>query len=833
MIASVQIKRIFSEVLQHLLRDVRIIPEKHRILSDVLQKTKNFILGEPGFKALGQLQGRPSNIPNYNANVVAAATDVNDYIEESLDQTLVLLRNFNASYVELRRISFQVNEVMSNIDRLAHYQDGYRYVVGDTFNSLDKVDTLRSTITIDPSSKRVFIQSGSKQVADLAFLSNIAVPTNLGFSRPIIRYTTDPGSRFGSIFDGTTAYWKFRAFTSMPGELTASFEIPLSKNGSVVGINGAYFDSLSIGRIILEHNLDGVWRTIVTDDLSHTNILSFKAIFTNLIRVTITLPDAFQHIGNTYVYEFGFRSIGLYLTSSRLAGEFISKPIQISSEEIAGGVALDLVVDSAIPPGCSISYFVAIDPYITGVLYAEEDYSIEGVDPYAYGTDGIRWSSDLSGGYTLSSTLRDFYTVTGLSAWKTWEPIWQEISPSSDISNPVFLDFSNHVGEDESLNGFPEAARSYGEWGNINFIKIFEFTDSSGAPIVPTNVDLYGGKNCFLFSERFYSYKDDIVGQGNIVGGRMTILGTARSQVVRGSVKNVRAWGIDISANESMFSEPNDYIVNYGTPNEYSAELVQNAGRINVAEGQTLPVQFSYSYRRNDPFYALETSFYYDENILKVSTLSESVTIEPIIKIYWWVGSASISEILLINYDENGIELGRASEGRRGADELVTINIRNVGSGRGWFTLRITLSDLSANALGHLNQLQLMRRVIFPPYITIFAWKDKLRQVSEDHLKYSTHKFDHSKFAVVRQANGIYALVSTNIGQFSGNTRLLYHDVPINPTNGIIGMDLSEFYSMEYMTSAGAFNSVLFKAVFQGTGDTSPELRGYTLRVLG
>jgi len=264
----------------------------------------------------------------------------------------------------------------------------------------------------------------------------------------------------------------------------------------------------------------------------------------------------------------------------------------------------------------------------------------------------------------------------------------------------------------------------------------------------------------------------------------------------------------------------------------------------------------------------METSFYYDRNVSQRSTLSD--VIEPIIKIYWWIHEdfGRMSEVTLINYDEDGVVQGTHSETQRAADELVKIDIRNVGTGSGWYTLKITLDlhkelRMTCKPIGdgpnigiHVLQvdtgtevseegttlsfiqsifmsLQPMKRIILPDYLTIFAWITPAIQVSEDYLKYRVHKFDHSKFAVIQQTDGYYAILSNNVGQFAGNTRLIYQGEVIDATDGIMGMDTSEFYDISYMTCAGAFDALLFKAVLRCTGTASPELRSYTLRITG
>jgi len=872
-IAKLQLKRFLLEAKRFLLRRGRVIPTEGRIFAHAAKSMKNVKLGAPTFNATQQFQYRHSNVNDYNENVQNAMFDINTFLCEATNQSMRLLRNFNATFVELQRISNQVSNLMQAIDAAKYYQDGYKYIVGDSFRSLDFVDSSRSTVMPDLSTGKISLQTGITEYVDLGFLSLTANPINLHFSRSILKTITTPGSIFGNIFDGSSSYWMIQAFLHEGGELSMSVDIPLSKDGSLQKISGMCIDSVMNGVCTLEYRDNDVWRTIIFDNLEHTNTFSFSTITTDTVRITIKKDSYDKIINGQYVYDFIFRSVAVFLSTSKMAGEFYSKSrrLGVGTSKDAAAMAVNLEVDDNIKPETSIEYFVAVDPYVSGTLYPIGEYTIDGVDPYLYGDDGLAWSNDASGGYVLSSTLRDFSTLSGLTEWSTWTPNWHQFVLNADGEyESVYLDFANFIEPNETLNGFPEIATSFGKWGNIKFIKIFEFVDTydSTKRAIPSNVKLHPGKNCFLFSENYLKYKDDIIGQGTFADGRMIIYGTEQAQVVHGSVHSIRPWGSDPSKDSSLFTEPDDYIVNYGVPDRWSAEVVQNAGRINVLGGDFLSVQYAYSYRRIEPYYIMETSFYYDQNISRSSVLSSAI--DPIIKIYWWVheGFGRMSEITLTNYDEDGIVRGRYTETQRSADELVKIDIRTVGTGSGWFTLKIKLDipkeiklvcktiedgpnvgmhalkvvesagvSVEGTTLSFIQSifvsLNPMKRIILPEYLTIFAWRKPATQVSEDYLKYRTHKFDHSKFAIIKQSNGYYAVLSNNVAQFAGNSRLIYHGEAIDSVNGILGMDVSEFYDISYITCAGKFDSLLFKAVLKGNGAAAPELKSYTLRVAG
>ena len=872
-LARVQLKRFLSDAAKFLLRRGRTIPTKGQILTRARERMKDTTLGGPIFRAQKQIQSRQSNAEDYNENIQAAKFDIDTFSTAAMDQSLRLLRNFSATYVELRRISNQITGLVHDIDATKFYQDGYNYVIGDAFASLDLIDGERSTVMPDLSTGKISLQTGIAKTANLNFLASTTSPSGLHFSKPILKHTLAPGSFFGNIFDGSSSYWKVHALLHESGPLSMSLEIPLSKDGSSREVNGAYVDSLTLGICTLEYRDKGIWRTVVADKLAHTNAFSFSTISTEVMRVTVKRPTHDELLGDRYLYEFGFRSIVFYLSTNKLVGEFysMSLPLAPGLSKDATAVAVDLVVEEVVAPGTSIEYFVAVDPYVSGSLYPEGYYTVDGVDPYLHGSEGLVWSHDASGGYVLSSTLRDFSTLSGLTDWSSWTPNWHALTPTTEgRPEPVYLDFANFIAPEETLNGFPERAKSFGKWGNIRFLKIFEFKDTYNLTRhpIPSNIMLHPGKDCFLFREQHLKYKDDIVGQGIIVDGRMVIYGTEQARVVHSSVRNLRSWGADPSEEGSFFTEPDDYIVNYGVPDRWSAEVVQNAGRINILGEDFLPVQYTYSYRRLEPYYTLETSFYYDRNVSQRSKLSD--VIEPIIKIYWWVheGFGRMSEVTLINYDENGVVRGRHSETQRAAEELVKIDIRTVGVGTGWYTLKITLdlrkelkmicktieggpdvgmhvleidtgADISREGItlsfiqSIFMSLQPMKRIVLPDYLTIFAWREPATQVSEDYLKYCVHKFDHSKFAVIQQTDGYYAVLSNNVGQFAGNTRLIHQGEAVDTIDGIMEMDTSEFYDIAYMTCAGKFDSLLFKSILRGTGGASPELKSYTLRVTG
>lgn len=963
------------------MRDGKSIPSERDIISSLDSFLRSSVLlGSPLFQGYKQGNKQRSNPDLYNQNIDDARFDVETFNIESLSQIMRILRNFSASEIQTRNLSVQLDDIINQATAAAYFRNGYSYVVSDSFSDTSKVDQYRSTTTTDLTDGKITLLHGIRSTIDHSFLLSEINAYNLSFSRRVLSKVPTPGSKFGNIFDGTSSYWNMRVMTEIDGDLEMSFEIPLSNDGSSVDINGIYIEALNHDRskFYVEYMIGNSWHIIVDDELRTKGRFSFPSVRTNRIRITSKKTTSDNKIGSRYIYEFGIRSILFYLSSSKSSGTFYSTSLKLqdSDEKNVPGVMVDLVVDQYLPQDTAIDYYVAADPYISGTF--ETSGALE-VDPYDYGTEGIVWSNDLSSFYP-STTLRDFSISGWFGDYSTWEPNWISITPSttdgSQTGSPVYLDFASFVDPDETLNGFPEEVSIYGTWGNVGLFKIFEFKDNFDSTKYPTPSDirLHAGKNCFRFTEEFYEYKEEITSQGLIIDGRLTIYGTSDAAIVYGSIKNLRTWGVNPENSAVHFQEKEDYVVNYGVPNAYSAEIVQNAGKINVIAEDSLPVQFEYIIKRKVSYYTYQTSFYYDENQYKESVLNQ-VT-EPVITIYWWTkeGFGRMKSVVLTNYNEFGGIVDSRTELEKAPDEVVKIDIRTVGSGRGWYTLKailefdseepivcvlteagvgipllestieefgltenttvtttkdvkpigsrldgspdvkistversdattktIAITGTSPKVSGStrytggkiiapvtttsdtvttntkesivvttgsttpfassaptkvatevvpeddapdntitidfvtavFTYFQPKKRFLFPDFITKYAWRQPCLRVTEDYLKYRVHKFDHLKFCVIKQNSGYYAVISNNAGQFSGNNRLVYQGVPISPTDGLLGKDLAEFYEIKYNLSSTKFDSLLLKAVLRGTNDSSPELRGYTLRITG
>jgi len=175
-LAIVQLRRFLTEAKMFLLRQGRAMPTEGRTVARAKERMGDMKLGAPAFKAEEQIHNRPSNVDAYNENVRDAKFDVETFILEATDQSLRLLRNFSATFVELQRISNQVDNLMYNIAATEHYRDGYKYIVGDSFRSLAFIDGYRSTVTPDLSTGKITLQTGIRETVDLGFLATTASP---------------------------------------------------------------------------------------------------------------------------------------------------------------------------------------------------------------------------------------------------------------------------------------------------------------------------------------------------------------------------------------------------------------------------------------------------------------------------------------------------------------------------------------------------------------------------------------------------------------------------------------------------------------------------------
>lgn len=966
-IASNQVKMLSDIVLLDLMRNGKIIPSRFQIMRALASvvNSSGTILGNPSF--LGYVQGGKSDPETYNENIARYLFDVSVVTGEHIEQVQRLLRGYFANELHLDKYRRILDNLISKIEA-AIGASGYDInVLSDTFENLNGVDLLRSTAIVDTASGKVLLDTGIPAPLDLSFLRERTEPSYMHFSSPILAKNLAPQTSFGNIVSGNNSYWLVRVRTENPGELSSTFEIPLTPEGGEVSFNTIQIEHLNPApaRILIEYKSGLNWLLLLNRIIVDKELFVFDDVEGSSLRLTITRANYDQILGSNYLYLFGLKHIAILSSATKRFGEAVTKSLRINpqSSEYVTSAILTLGVDENKPAGTSISYFVAADPYISGTYYSDGYFS---KDPYDWGTDGLYWSPDASGSYTRTSYLRDF-PVGEAASYATWEPEWMEITPGQEL----FLDFADTLGPEEALNGFPDYASPFSTWSNVDLFKVYEFRDnldSTRSPI-PSNINLQLGKNCFLFKEEVFEYVDDIIAQGTIVDGRMDIVGDVTASIIQGSIREVRPWGTPEARNNTGFFEKEDYLIIYGVPNRYSAQLVSNGGRITVLGDDFLPVQYKYSVRRTETFYYLETSFFYDVNQLKESAFDNPQ--EPIIKVYWWDDPSfgRISEVSLTNYSGSGRILGKRVELEKPDNDLVKIDIRQVGAGMGWFTLRIRLAfDLSDDIICILTDagvgvettervlidklstrtstattatttrtlvdklsattaisqapsgttlvtkggttsrttttltpkggsstvtlrpktptspgartltpktpsrpgtsptpfqsaattpsgsdtvsppvtsstievslvdaffilFQMRKRVFLPSFITNFAWKDSASRVSEDYMKYRVHRFDHTKYAIIKGVDGIFSLVSNNLGQFGGRNRLVYGGEALNPLNGILEQDLANFYDISFSLSVGRFDSLFLKAVLSTENNASPELRGYTIAI--
>ena len=898
-----QLNSFITSAIQSILRNAKKIPTRGHIFDMVDNhiNSHGITLGEPTFKALEQTQYQPSNPFAHNLNIDTAKFDFDIYSDESVDQSLKLLRNFNASYILNRRLLSEINGLIFDIESTKELSQGYRYVISDGFSTGDLVDQVRSTSILDLSTGKVRLPFGSPRIAELSFLKNALEPYVLRFDRPLIRKVLAPGSKFGSVIDGTDSYWAVHAHMGNDGPLSMSFQLPISSDGSRIKVNGIHIDPvLSKGCTIVVEWREGLtWNVAVREAVEDKNTLVFDSVITDTLRITMIKDSSDRRLGNNYVYEFGLRSIAVFMAITQLDGEFYSTSLKLAAglDQDATAVSVDLRVDHTIPPGTSIEYYVAIDPYVSGTYYPSGMYTVAGVSPYDYGTRGLYFSPDISGNYILNSVVRDF-PVTNYQT--SWLPDWKRVEPTaidgSIVGKPLLLDYATKIQKDNSGFGFVSQMDSFGKFSNVDLLKIYEVKNDfeSGSRPVPTNIKLKAGKGCYIFEERFVAYNEVLLGSGTVANGKLIVPGIATRAVVPGSIKELRPWGESESGN-TVFVEREDFVVRYGVPDFYSAEIVSTGGKMSAVGGEQLEVRFSYSVRTVQPVFSLTTSFYYDSNSTAESR--ESINTHPAVKIQWWnkASLGSMAACTLYNYDDKGVLVGSVTESKKSDNTIVKVDLRDVGQGHGLYVLKIELDIdpskfsyrmyntyydqsipgiISSMPLGFrvfqspdqhpegivawlqernayrnaireddiqntatlesiFNSLGLTTRVDVPDFLTTYAWSNDMVRVSEDHLKYRTHKYDHTKYCVVRQNDGYYAILTNNIGQFQRNSRLIKDGLPIEKEKGVMELDASEFFDIEYFYSSGRFDSLLLKAHLKAIGTATPEIRSYSLRVIG
>ena len=832
-----QILAFTDAAIKYFIFDKGIMPDPWKIFDylDGYLKENNILLGLPIFRAYYQSKGDQSNLEKYNRNVKDLTFDLTIYYNELINQGARILDFFSSSEIQYRALLQNLKKLVFDFENLLNYESA-NYVVGDNFSDYSKVDLYITTAKVDTAAGKVIIGDGQSNKLDLSFYQNISEPSNLEFLMAYISRIKLPKNAFSNILTSANNIWTEIVLTESPAGYSIRFELPLTEDGDHVEINRIYMSLMSpkTTKVDVEYLQDGAWKRVFDENIEDINVISFIPITTNKLRFTLSKVEPDSNYGNKYFYHFGIKQIELYKFNAGQMAQFRSRPLNIDAneQEDIGIGEITLEVDENIPEGTSIEYYVAENPYLSGTFVLDSDHDVIVDDQYGEGS--VFMVSD--NGFTRWWEIKDS-GVPILGELPSGEFRWIEIEPinrSGATKTKVNFDYLTEADNNEFSDGYILEIDRFAEIfniGDLKLYKIYEWFDpiDAGKEVVPLKVNLYAGKNCWLFEEKFYEHTQYFETDGILEDGECIVHGSHKKRVLHNSIISVRSAG---SLEE--YEPIADYVVIYGTP-EFGASIKSNVGNMIAEADETLPITYVYGVNFLTSRYIYKCYVHLSKNIYE--NVQEANAEIPSIRFVWWnTNIGKVKTISITNFNDDMVELAKHVEYEYEHDTVRIIQLSDIGQGYGIFKIEIEFdipdeivdaeSDIARKILDEFNPIL---RITLPQYLETYAWNESLYQIGSDTLKYMTHKYDHTKFALYQESNGQYVLLTNNMGQFLGNTRLIFKNKLLDPQLGFLGIDPSEFFDISFKTVNKVCDSILFRAVLKSEIDTTPEFGLYKL----
>lgn len=856
MLINKQVRLIADRVVERFVRGLRkdgerttysSIPSLEELQEQIDTELASVELGKPFFNAVHQ--DDVTSASKFNVNVDALVDDLYLMTDAIIAQIYGLTRHFSASEYEFRKVGGRLKQLKFDIDGLlltSRKTNGYMYFVGDTFHDRSLVDDSQTTLVVDTKGGYVELPSTSVSKVDVQHYLDVKSPQNFVAHGENISIETR-GTRFsGCMDDSEDTYYLITVRRKMPDAVVISFSVQLHRDNTTpvcvsavtMSGDGTYSSSLAY-----RNTYTSEWTNICPKMLV-TGRTKFSIPFYKLanqssggdpgvlgLRFTITkgIPD--RVVDGEYEFDFLIKSLDFYNTGNTQQGYLYSKTLPYEDWEGSPFTVnqLSLSVDEEIPPGTSIDYYVAIDPYAEGTL---RDSHNDPVKSDAADIDNYLASSaypDASG--VLYSVLRD-NSITG---WETWEPNWQPISPierdaalytASGMLQPKRLDLNNYTVTDEATTHW--ATERLPQVNGINFYKIHTFETE------PHSMELWQGRRAWLYNAQSFRQEVTVEAHEKFViedwergaedyfifmgPSELPAVGHLRTygHVVPGSVSNITWYQGDIdsqSENFYVYDESSSLLADVHV--EYDSALGTATIVKNPAAVWDVPdahIKFRYRYYELATANVHETNAYVPDDVASYIVLDDAEKLNRVV-----VANTSESYTSIV-YDANSL----------------------LKSGRvilpaGWNNIKIYVSPGV--------KWDPTTSVTFPDGIEYYAHYPALDIVSKNTLLYNTHRDDHMRAAIFPSGGGHYLVVNdpcTPSGTVQPESELFvsgigyYHETLGHPTSSghiFSSVDtVNDFYDLSYREIGTTVTNVLFKVEMRGDGELSPTLCGYGVR---
>jgi len=316
-----------------------------------------------------------------------------------IEQASVVTDAFDSINNELSLISKKTSELEEKASSLLFFASdsaGNLDFVSDYFQLRNKIDSSKTTCLVDASSARVTLPVNNFSRINLNLL-----PADVQFT--VITkadYVTDslaPGSNLLNAFSDLDKIWLQRvSMRRGTGSVTAELILRVPQGATEVNrimFAPASSDEGNITAVTVQYSQDGLnWLNVTGENstrLIGQPLISFQSVKAAYWKFIFNKAGYDEYRKDTYIYEFGMKSIQLYgveysdkeLQSS---GTIVTKPLVPES-----GVEFNkanLNVCEVVPTGTNIEYFIAglspqeLEEYNAGQLLFE-NLAFIAVDP--------------------------------------------------------------------------------------------------------------------------------------------------------------------------------------------------------------------------------------------------------------------------------------------------------------------------------------------------------------------------------------------------------------------------------------------------------------------
>ena len=781
-LASRQIKKELNRIVEEKMKS-GFIASINLVRSELLKYYKKVKVGNPSFQMRHQAYRKIWDIDAYNDNLSELYDDLNNLYEEMVAQFTTVLINFDYNDTERRRLMHEMNTTNSDLNDLLLLADdieGYLYSVHDTFIDRSKINLQYSTCEVNTDAGAVMLResrNGIKKI-DMSHYYDIEqylILAERSFADKIVSNNLFAGSKFGYAFSDINTAWNQKVVTNEGGELQLYF---------VVEINPDIDDEVPMSRIEIIGHFS---RPVKLEPLWSVDNINFKSL-----PMDTTARE--KYVIDNRVQIWNFPEIRIQYLKFKVTME--------EEDEAIGG--------SELPRYLYNFGFKNIAMFQTAYTSDSELYSKEftltdptgeslTIDKVALVTDqDIPTSTDIEHYVSLGTA-----GETDPSAYN-----WVAISPLNDPnpSEPQLVDF-RHIALLNNLPSLQWDSTTYdtpiASKNGIDFYQIYEF------PYEPIrdSVELYRGVNNWQVEAKYDVSRRAIYDEahtfttGNTGAEYVTLINPSGftpvkgDGLIRGSVKVKNSPG---EVPDIMFTTPNDYTVDHE-----NRTITRPKDSTMRSDGVTVYVDYQYDLEEADP---------------------------TVFRAYIYILNSDGIDINISPFSSLQIEAGQFLRITTNGELTNLSSETSYHIPPGWHKIETTAEPwiLSSDRFYSVNGNQSLYQLVYK----LYAYGEKIQEVSFFELKNNIKKLDHAKYSIVDcDGDGNKELVvnyKPQTAKWTSVSATPNYDM-LNPNSD------AETYEFSYKYIATANDTIYYRAKLTRGDDTgadvTPTLREYTIRI--